>query len=93
MLHGLKESRTAGMMTTLGVKGGLAFYRRTGAPKYWILSHHSTLFYRGIFMRLSWTTDTHRTVSWALKEEAKARDRPTAGEPERPNVVQVENGS
>ncbi|KAH6887420.1 hypothetical protein B0T10DRAFT_70985 [Thelonectria olida] len=90
MLHGLKESYTAGMITTLGAKGGLAFYRRIGGAKYWILSHHSTLLYGGIFMRLSWTNDIHRTMDWALGEESKAGGQ--KADLDRPNMVQVENG-
>ncbi|KAF7558147.1 hypothetical protein G7Z17_g162 [Cylindrodendrum hubeiense] len=91
MLHGLKESHTAWWQTTLGVKGGLAFYRRLGGVKYWLPSHHSSLAYSGIFMRLSRTLDTARTMEWGLNEEKKERGE---GDEElnKPNLVEVENG-
>lgn len=90
MLHGLKESYTFGRQTTLGAKGGLELYRKIGGVKYWILSHHSKLLYGGIFMYLSWTQDTHRTVSWMLEEEQKVD--PDSAKKERPNIVEVDNG-
>ncbi|KPM41915.1 hypothetical protein AK830_g4679 [Neonectria ditissima] len=91
MLHGLKESHTAAIQTTYGVKGGLALYRRLGGVKYWVLSHNSTLKYSGIFMWLSWTVDTRRTMDWALEEEGKTKGD-GEGELDRPDLVEVDNG-
>ncbi|KAF4979975.1 hypothetical protein FZEAL_3929 [Fusarium zealandicum] len=91
MLHGLKESHTAGFKTTFGVKGGLALYRRVGGFKYWLLSHSSDLSYAGIFMRLLRTIDTQRTVSWGLEDERKGQEV-DGEELETPQVVQVSNG-
>lgn len=90
MLHGLKESHTFGSLTTLGAKGGLEIYRKVGGVKYWLLTHHSKLLYGGIFIYLSWTRDTHRTVSWMMEEEQKAD--PDSAQKEKPNVVEVDNG-
>lgn len=91
MLHGLKESHTAGWKTTFGVKGGLALYRRLGGVKYWLLSHHSALVYSGIFMWLSRTIDTARTMEWALEEERKTGKQSEQDLP-KPKMVEVENG-
>ncbi|CAM1509698.1 Fc.00g000330.m01.CDS01 [Cosmosporella sp. VM-42] len=91
MLHGLKESHTATIQTTLGAKGGLALYRRVGGVKYWMLSHHSRLAYAGIFMRLVWTVDTPHTLDWALLEEGRNVDE-GALQGGNPHVVEVENG-
>ncbi|KAM4065192.1 hypothetical protein HRG_004471 [Hirsutella rhossiliensis] len=94
MLHGLKESHTFGYMTTLGAKGGLALHRKIGGAKYWIPSHHSTLNYAGVFMRLLRTVDTPRTLPWALEEEETGRKGDeSCGTGEEPRVVQVENGA
>ncbi|RSL51928.1 hypothetical protein CEP54_011147 [Fusarium duplospermum] len=90
MLHGLKESQTMGRQTTLGAKRGLEIYRKLEGVKYWVLTHHSKLLYSGIFMYLSWTHDTYRTVSWMLEQEQKGD--PDAAKKEKPNIVEVENG-
>ncbi|RSL41271.1 hypothetical protein CEP53_012861 [Fusarium sp. AF-6] len=90
MLHGLKESFTMGKQTTLGAKGGIEIYRKVGGAKYWVLSHNSKMFFGGIFMHLSRTHDTHRTVGWMLEEEQKGD--PDSAKKEKPNIVDVENG-
>jgi hypothetical protein len=94
MLHGLKESRAAGSMNTYGAAGGLALYRHIGGAEYWVLTHHSSLSYSGIFMYLLYVHDTPRTVQWALEQEAK--QSPTESQDARkggtPNVVEVDNG-
>ncbi|KAM5342773.1 hypothetical protein ACJ41O_013739 [Fusarium nematophilum] len=90
MLHGLKESHTFGSQTTLGARGGLAFYRKVGGVKHWVVSHNSRLLYEGFIMWLSWTNDTGRTLEWSLEEERKNSDG--TEEREVPNVVQVDNG-
>lgn len=79
MLHGLKESYIGGKQTTFGVKGGLALYRKLGGVKYWVVSHDRLLNYTGMFMRLSRTADTPRTLEWALDQELSekvVRDEP-----------------
>lgn len=93
MLHGLKESRTVGYMTTLGAKGGLALHRRIGGAKYWIPSHHSTLNYAGVLLRLLRTVDTPRTLQWALREERGRQAGDACETPEAPRLVPVANGA
>ncbi|KAF5007633.1 hypothetical protein FDECE_6066 [Fusarium decemcellulare] len=93
MLHGLKESHSAGSQTTLGAKGGLALFRKVGGVKHWIPTHSSKLWYNGIIMRLTWTNDTWRTLEWALEEEHKeSPDSRDARDLERPNLHEVANG-
>ena len=92
LLHGLKESRAAGLMNTYGAAGGLALYRRIGGAKYWVLSHHAELWYSGFMMRLLWVYDTPRTVQWALDKEARESSKDLAPKGGTPNVVDVGNG-
>ncbi|KAH7174683.1 uncharacterized protein B0J16DRAFT_348960 [Fusarium flagelliforme] len=90
MLHGLKESHTAGSMTTYGAKGGLGLHRKVGGVDYWVVSHSAHMAYSGFIMRALWTVDTHRSIEWALEEEQK--NDPSSAKYERPNVVKVLNG-
>lgn len=96
MLHGLKESHTGGKQTSLGAKGGLALYRNLGDVRYWVLANHLLLNYTGVFMRLSRTADTARTLEWALDEEQRRLNAKPSSEKIRtkakPHVVQVTNG-
>ena len=92
MLHGLKESTSAGIQTTLGVRGGLEMYRKVGGVKYWLLSHHSDLSYAGMVMRLLNVTDTNRTLEWGLEDEEKRHGKEFREKGGKPNMVQVENG-
>jgi hypothetical protein len=87
MLHGTKESHVGGQQASLGVRGGLALYRKLGGAKYWVISHDLLLNYTGIFMRLSCTGDTPRTLDWALDQELTEK-----GAPERPDVYKMQNG-
>ncbi|KAM0350661.1 hypothetical protein ACHAPU_003149 [Fusarium lateritium] len=90
MMHGLKESRTGGVLTTYGAKGGLALNRRVGGVEHWVVTHSSELEYTGVFMRVVGTSDTPRTIEWALEEEQK-KD-PSIERVELPNFVKVSNG-
>ncbi|KAF5659568.1 hypothetical protein FHETE_9352 [Fusarium heterosporum] len=90
MLHGLKESRTGGVLTTYGAKGGLALNRKVGGVEHWIVTHSSELEYTGVFMRVVGTKDTPRTIEWALEEEEKKDSN--LERVALPNVVRVANG-
>lgn len=92
LLHGLKESRAMGKMNTYGAAGGLALYRRIGGAKYWVLTHHSKLWYSGILMRLLWVYDTVRTLQWALDEEANIDGKGLELPGGTPDLIEVENG-
>ncbi|OAA41344.1 hypothetical protein NOR_05422 [Metarhizium rileyi] len=89
LLHGTKESHIGGKQTSLGVKSGLALYRHLGGVKYWLLAHDLPLTYSGIFMRLSRTADTPRTLEWALDQERSKKSVPK----KQPDVFRVPNGS
>jgi hypothetical protein len=91
LMHGLKEGYAGGTMATLGVKSGLALYRRIGGVKYWVQTHHSTLWYSGIIMRTLWVYDTPRTLQWALEKEA-LDDSVEKREGGKPSVINVDNG-
>ena len=84
LLHGLKESWTFNWQTTFGVATGLELQRQTDS-KYWIVTHNSSLLYRGLLWVI--VTDISRTLEWALGKE-KAPD----SEEKKVNVVNVENG-
>lgn len=89
ILHALKESFTAGMATTYGVKAGLAL-ERLAKPKYWVKSHDAPLGYSGLVLLLTWTNDIFRTLQWGLDQEAS--DAMGSGGDRRPNFVEIENG-
>ncbi|KAJ4034049.1 hypothetical protein NW761_012001 [Fusarium oxysporum] len=91
MLHGLKESHTGGIQTCYGAKGGLGLHRKVGGVEHWVSTHSSELKYTGIFMRLVWTTDTPRTIEWALEEEKKEHPDEELSGP--PNFINVPNGA
>ncbi|KAJ4258190.1 hypothetical protein NW762_008336 [Fusarium torreyae] len=90
MLHGLKESFTAGVQTTYGAKGGLALHRKVGGVEHWLLSHNANMEYTGIFMRLSRTNDIQHTVEWTLEEGKK--DGSSSEDYKEPNFARVPNG-
>ncbi|KAK2593360.1 hypothetical protein QQS21_008935 [Conoideocrella luteorostrata] len=87
MLHGLKESHVGGKQASFGAKGGLQMYRKLGKVDYWVLSNHLRLNYTGMFMRVSRTADTPRTLEWALDQE------PVEKAPlKKPSIFHVPNG-
>ncbi|QPG97908.1 hypothetical protein C2857_007020 [Epichloe festucae Fl1] len=88
MLHGLKESHIGGKQASFGARGGLQLYRMLGGVDYWVLSNHLLLTYTGMFMRLSRTADTPRTLEWALDQEHSEKTVR-----ERPDVFNVPNGA
>lgn len=93
ILHGLKESFTAGGRNTLGVAGGLAIESAL-RPRYWIKSHDAVVKYTGLIGRL--TRDYSRTIMDGLKLRESERKPPSDKEQEdegrNPNFVEVENG-
>lgn len=92
MLHALKEGYSAWMLNALGVKAGIALYRKVGGTKYWLPTHNSELWYTGLFSWLININDVERTLDWGLEEEAKAAQMGSGDALERPNLVKVGNG-
>ncbi|KAG7405111.1 hypothetical protein Forpe1208_v014882 [Fusarium oxysporum f. sp. rapae] len=90
MLYGLKESHTGGIQTCYGAKGGLGPHRKVGGVEHWVSTHSSELKYTGILMRLVWTTDTPRTIEWALKKKKKEHPDEELSGP--PNLIKMPNG-
>ncbi|KAF4454259.1 hypothetical protein F53441_3260 [Fusarium austroafricanum] len=89
MLHGLKESHSAGVQTTFGAKGGLGLHRKVGGVEHWVSTHSAEMKYTGVLMTILWTVDTPRTIEWALNEEQK--ENPTS-KTKPPNIIKVPNG-
>ncbi|QPC76867.1 hypothetical protein HYE68_007619 [Fusarium pseudograminearum] len=90
LLHGLKESHGITGVNKLGVKGGLALYRKIGGSKSWILNHDNDFTYSGFFLWVTRTVDLPRSMEWALEEERKQNE--TTENLEVPNFVQIANG-
>lgn len=90
LMHALKESHTLWIKMTYGVGGALPLYRKLGGVRYWVPSHHGELGYGGVFMRLTYTVDTERTLEYGLEEEKRVNGWEEEGE--RPNLRLVENG-
>lgn len=92
LLHALKEGYSAYKLVAYGVKAGIPLYRKVGGTRYWLPTHHSKLWYTGLFSWLININDVERTLDWGLEEEAKTTPQKFGEALERPNLVKVGNG-
>lgn len=93
IMHGLKESFTAGGRNTLGVAAGLAMESAL-QPRYWVKSHDAVVKYTGLIGRL--TRDYARTLMDGLNLQGsneKARgDNAHDDEDRTTDFVEIQNG-